>query len=163
MVLEAVTVHDEWHSVDSGGGGVKLKEIKLSGDALEEWILRESSLRDRYEQAKGNILLYDGAPMQLQDAVTVVAEYAGSCLDHVEEFINRNFRQPSSPKPRIDSACWECAGTYEYQRSGGDNGNSFEYWNAGIAVTVPENICNVVYPTQRFWYRLTSRSWMRFG
>lgn len=137
--LEAVTVHDERHSVDSGGGGVELEETKLSGDALEEWILRECSLRHRYEQANGNVLLYDGNPMQLEDAVAVVAEYTGHCLDHVEKFINENFEPPRSPKPHADQACWECRGTYEYQEIGYSQEHSIEYWecwNCGDSVRI---------------------------
>lgn len=44
--LEAISIDGERHAVNSSGGGVDLETTKLQGDALTEWILRNTALED---------------------------------------------------------------------------------------------------------------------
>lgn len=124
--LDAVTVHDETHSVNDGGGGVELEESKLSGEALKEWIRRNTRICELAADTRKQ-LLWKGARYRLSEVIDKLAQRAGPSIERCEHLIEAFVEIPESPLPWWEPACWECGGTYE----GNHAEREWVCWNCG--------------------------------
>ncbi|AGN02671.1 hypothetical protein L593_13660 [Salinarchaeum sp. Harcht-Bsk1] len=125
--LDAITVHGERHSVDDGGGGVQLVETRLSGEALKDWIRRNTRILEMAADTCGQ-LLWKGSHTRVSDVVDRLAERAGASVDRCEHIIEAFVDVPHRPIPWWEPECWGCSdGEYEGDRET----STWECWNCG--------------------------------
>ncbi|GAB3681192.1 hypothetical protein GCM10028857_05040 [Salinarchaeum chitinilyticum] len=105
--LDAITVHGERHSVDDGGGGVQLVETHLSGEALKEWIRRNTEIVEMAADTNGQLLWKDGR-VRLGYVLEKLAQRAGASVKRCKHIIEAFVDVPERPLPWWEPGCWEC-------------------------------------------------------